>query len=644
VRQRVRTWSIVVSIICLGSVAGAASAQVAPPDAICRNRIGKGVKRVADTVLKERALCHLLRMRGQVSETITCGDPQTAPGSERIAQAKLKLTTLTLKGCEDAASPQANGYLACPPPCAGFSISDYASVAACLSCLTDDRISTAIQGAYGTPAVLPFNPAETACQDRVGRALRKYAVARIKDQQLCQLAEDRQAVVGVDCLEADLKGKVARARQKLYGTIAGCAPGIFADLDSCGADVGAEQACIEALANPAADALFYAVYFPSVPTPTPTGTLIDTPTPTRTPTPIVSATPTETHTETPTVTPTVTPTYTPTRTPTALPPLHPDINFFPPLSQAPCLIFVHGKQTNTGTFTNWNQARDYWKSGSRDFVQQATQNFTASYYVIGYNGSQAYWDVQAAGEVASEIVNATNGGADGGGNHCAQTWAAGGTFWVIAHSMGPTVLDYILGNDDPSDPNYNLNGPYDVAAARLSLVISIAGTHRGSQGADLVCGGGNPFCSFFAQFVQDCDTATFWLRSSDDVQVRMFANPPAKTVWLTSGYEAIIGASLCLSGEDDGIVQHASAFACSGSATAEYVNSDICNNSNKQESAGFVSMDSAHENHSDERDDSDSDNRRQIPGGIWNCGGSPCAPNTLVQSSMTTAKFVSILY
>ena len=49
----------------------------------------------------------------------------------------------------------------------------------------------------------------------------------------------------------------------------------------------------------------------------------------------------------------------------------------------PCLIFMHGKQTNTNTLTNWQVARDYWKSGSRDAVAAATKNFAASYYVIG---------------------------------------------------------------------------------------------------------------------------------------------------------------------------------------------------------------------------------------------------------------------
>jgi hypothetical protein len=311
---------------------------------------------------------------------------------------------------------------------------------------------------------------------------------------------------------------------------------------------------------------------------------------------------------------------------------------------APCLIFVHGKQTNTDTYTNWNTARNYWKNGSRDFIAVATKNFASSYYVVGYKGTDPYWGSGAAGEVANEILNATNGGNDGGGNHCAQTYAQGGTFWVIGHSMAGPVMDFILGNNDASDPNFNFNGPYDQVAQRLSLVITLGGAHRGSEGADAVCGNSNFFCNFLALFIQSCDTATYWLRSSDDVQVRTFSNAPARNVYLTGGYEAIFGASACLSGEDDGIVQHASQYACNGSATTGYNNSDVCNNSNKQESSGFFNLDSAHENHSDERDDSDRDTRKQIPGGIWTCGGSPCSPNTTVQSSMSTAKLVSILY
>lgn len=316
----------------------------------------------------------------------------------------------------------------------------------------------------------------------------------------------------------------------------------------------------------------------------------------------------------------------------------------PEATAQPCFVFVHGKQTNTDTFTNPAAARNYWVNGTRDFIRTATRNFTASYYVVGYNGTRPYWEPQAAGEVANEIVNATNGGADSGGRRCARTWANGGTFWVIAHSMGGPVMDFILGNDDASDPNFNFNGPYDQVAQRVSLAITLSGAHRGSEGADAVCFENNGFCNFAAQFIQGCDDATWWLRSSDDVQVKTYSNPPARNVYLTGGYEAIFGASACLSGEDDGVVQYASMYACGGSATAGYNNSNVCGNGFKQEASGFLNLDAAHENHSDIRDDSDSDTRRQVPDGIWTCSGSPCAPNTVVQSSMTSARLVSILW
>ncbi|HVM96042.1 MAG TPA: hypothetical protein VMT89_06620, partial [Candidatus Acidoferrales bacterium] len=351
-------------------------------------------------------------------------------------------------------------------------------------------------------------------------------------------------------------------------------------------------------------------------TPLPSSTATATATASGTSTPVPTGTPTSTLTPTPTVTPTVT--RTPTQTAT-LPPVHIDVTTFPPLNTPPCLIFVHGKQTDTNTYTDWNAARNYWVNGSSDFIKVATKNFATPYYVVGYNGTQAYWDTQAAGEVSTEIVNATNGGSDGGGNHCARSYADGGTFWVVGHSMAGSIMDYILGNDDPSDPSYNRNGPYDLASQRITLAVTIAGTHRGSQGADLICGGGNPFCSFFAQFLQSCDSATYWLRSSDDVQVRTYTSPPSKTIYLTGGYAAIIGASLCLSGEDDGVVQHASAYACNGDPTTGYDNTNVCDNNNKQKPTGFINLDTAHETHDQERNDSNRDNRNAIPNGIWIC-------------------------
>ena len=48
-------------------------------------------------------------------------------------------------------------------------------------------------------------------------------------------------------------------------------------------------------------------------------------------------------------------------------------------SAQPCLIFVHGKRTNTDTYTNWSAARSYWQNGSNDFVRTATKSFATPY-------------------------------------------------------------------------------------------------------------------------------------------------------------------------------------------------------------------------------------------------------------------------
>jgi len=265
--------------------------------------------------------------------------------------------------------------------------------------------------------------------------------------------------------------------------------------------------------------------------------------------------------------------------------------------------------------------------------------------VVGYNGTRRYYDAQATGEVASEIVAATNGIADGGGHKCAQTFAQGGTFIVVAHSMGGAIMDYILGNSRTTDPNYNFGGaPYATAAARVSYAITTAGTHRGSQGADAVCGQLNGTCNVIASFIQSCDDATYWLRSGEDVQVKNFTNAPSKLIYLTGGYKAIFGSSACLTGEDDGVVQYASIFACNGSTGTSYDNSNTCRNNAKQKTSGYRNLDGAHETYDEERDDSNSDERRQIPDGIWLCNGVACAPNTTVQSAESTAAFIATPY
>lgn len=333
----------------------------------------------------------------------------------------------------------------------------------------------------------------------------------------------------------------------------------------------------------------------------------------------------------------------------------------------PCLVFVHGSRVADATSgydwsQDWLAGRNHWRSyidvpgdlidGSDtvstnpadDFIRAATNNFSRPHFVVRYNGAAEWWNSEAAGQVASEIVRATNGEFDGpigqaDRSQCTTPWQNGGTFWVVAHSGGATVMDFILGNSRPTDPNFNFNGSYDQVASRITGVFSVAGAHRGSSLADTICNPGTG-CNIAGH---NCTNARRWLQTDESHQVYFYSSSPAKTVWLTGGYKGG-PTSACLNGEDDAVLQYASIFACSGDANGSYNNSNVCGSNSKQESANFRNLDGVYENHDDIRNNrSSTRERRSIPDGIWECDGQQCAPNLVVRSNLSTASFVDLL-
>ncbi|MFN8643037.1 MAG: hypothetical protein U0802_15800 [Candidatus Binatia bacterium] len=326
------TWVVAAALL-----AGGASAQISLDDAKCRAWIGKGVRRLSDAVVKGSLACHRDRMTGGLPSTTDCNDPDMLPAANKVARARTLLVTLTERAC--AGVPADDGYVACPDPCGHFGIASYTDVATCLACVTEGRASHVVTEAYGTPPASTSASVASHCQDAIGRGLREYFITRIKEQQQCQLRQDR-APTGVDCRTLEGFGTVERALTRALESIATCDPDALVELDACGADIPAVQACVAAAATGDADALFDAVYNPALPTPTPTltptATLVPptatstatgtrTPTMTRTPsaTPTQTASTTRTHTPTMTRTPSATPTQTasasPSRTPTATP-------------------------------------------------------------------------------------------------------------------------------------------------------------------------------------------------------------------------------------------------------------------------------------------------------------------------------------
>lgn len=306
----------------------------------------------------------------------------------------------------------------------------------------------------------------------------------------------------------------------------------------------------------------------------------------------------------------------------------------PSSSTGTCLVFVHGSRVEdqgNDWANDWIAGRNYWAStfftsplpANEDFVRAATGGFSRNHFIVRYDGAAAYWDDDAAGHVAREIVRASNGEYDsaGAGGRCNNFGRcrcdSGDDLYVITHSMGATVMDFILGNSNPSDPNYNHNGPYNQAAARINSVIAIGGAHRGSIAADYICRPDQQGCTAFGD---TCTRAREWLQTDDAHQVDNFATAPSKTVFLTGGYKGTV-TSACLPGEDDGVLGFATQYACSGNVYQSYDIGNVCGDGNKI-SAGFANLDTAYETHDDERNNADlalNRTRRSVADGIWDC-------------------------
>ncbi len=308
----------------------------------------------------------------------------------------------------------------------------------------------------------------------------------------------------------------------------------------------------------------------------------------------------------------------------------------PSAIDAKCFIFVHGHNSSNLTY---QQARDYWKSGSRDMAGYIAAN--NNFYIVNWNSTVYYWD--GAIEVANKINNALAGGADGGGNRCASGETS---YVVVAHSMGNTVMDFILGNSRSGDPYYNYGGAnFANIGNKVSVMAGVQGAHRGTEAADGICGSSSWWMNAISGVVgffmgSSCDNGTASLQTADSWQVRTYANGPKAPIYLISGYEMIFGSSALLTGEDDGLLNYASTFACNGSATASYSTSNICSNSAKQETSGFYNCDQSHENHDDGRNDADRDVRKAVTGGCWGSSTS----GTQVRSSMSTAELIRCIW
>lgn len=364
-------------------------------------------------------------------------------------------------------------------------------------------------------------------------------------------------------------------------------------------------------------------------------------------------------------------------------------------AETPCLILVHGTREadfgllfmdsfESGTATNWtvpvNWANSwslgyrYWQesvgltswvpwvqnidtitlSDSESLIPWATNNQAVPHFVVRWDGAAKWWDEEASGRVAEQIIRATNGEWDEPGDlehrsRCASAYPDG-RFWVVAHSGAANVIDFILGNASSSDLYYNYNGAFDVVAERVERVISVGGAHRGTVIADQICEGETYLgaTSYFCGIVDRglCTEARQWLQTDSAYQVGTYSSAPARPVWLTGGYSG--GGSTCsawLHGQDDGVLAFSSQYACSD-ISASFDMSNVCGNGAKMGNLNLLNLDAGEENHAEEKNNETTFNdrsRKAIPDSPWLCSGTSCASNSTVCSDLSFANLLGYL-
>ena len=304
-----------------------------------------------------------------------------------------------------------------------------------------------------------------------------------------------------------------------------------------------------------------------------------------------------------------------------------------------CLIFVHGSRDlddgkyGTDWLNEWNTGRDYWRSYytnldlflnpnadqtvlsslTDDFIWAATGQFKRPFAIVRYNGAAPYWSGEAAGEVARQLATITD---DGGPSCRTADNRPAEKFLVIAHSMGATVMDFILGNATVGDRFFDTacevsidggfgacppgKAPFSTAVRRIAGVVSVGGAHKGSDLADVAFG--RKSCRSAPQNLTKTD-ARLWLQTDPSHLVENFTSVPVRKVWLIGGF---FGAptSLCLPGQDDAILSYASQFACRIDGGFAYDADSVCNNANKQKASNFLNVDTVNETHDEERNNS----------------------------------------
>jgi hypothetical protein len=250
-RQSNRT--ILAALLAVGLVAAALPPVAGAFDTTqqkCRSTLYKGGAKLTKAYLKAITACHKLRDSDGSQSGTNCNSINQADAvAMKIPTAESKFGLAVDKVC--TGTPSTLLYSSCPAPCdvGTPTISTYADVAQCLTCLARDSAEGIADEAFGLPTSPLAAATDLACHASITKNAGKFYDGIVKTIIKCQGKAEKLGTETVDdCAETQFSTLMWKAYVKARAAVVkSCTPATLpsATLDACaGADnVDALAAC-----------------------------------------------------------------------------------------------------------------------------------------------------------------------------------------------------------------------------------------------------------------------------------------------------------------------------------------------------------------------------------------------------------------
>ncbi len=261
------------AVLWIGA-AGLPANAIDSADAFCRYKVTNAARMYLNHLAQRINTCHQRRMRGDLPAAINCNDPSSwaangyASGAAKMQTSIAKIQDLASSCRPVGETPASVGYSACPAPCGGLPVSNFAEVGLCMKCVVDSCLLPAAQQIYGT-VPLPVSYYALQCQQVMGRKMEEYTTKRLFLEGICRVNQERgkPSVQGLDCIAAletpTTAISVAHDRamndfnQRIFNRC-DLVANVVAELDSCASDASTALSCVFAATSSCADTVYQA--------------------------------------------------------------------------------------------------------------------------------------------------------------------------------------------------------------------------------------------------------------------------------------------------------------------------------------------------------------------------------------------------